>query len=308
MSAPPTLRAAESGHGAPPAPSTGVWQRLAVFLEMIKFSHTVFALPFALGSTFLAAGGWPGAALLGKIVLAVLLARTAAMAFNRLCDHRLDAANPRTARRALPSGLLDRRFVGLTVLLAGAGFLATAAWINSLAAALAPLVLAVLLSYSWSKRFTLLCHAWLGAALALAPVGAWIAVRGELAGTPLILGLAVLLWTAGFDIVYACLDADFDQRARLHSVPARFGVTRALRIAATLHAAMIACLLVLWRYEAQLGGLFLAAVIVVSALLVLQHRLVGPRDLSRMNHAFLTLNGTISFILLAACVGEALRS
>ena len=280
--------------------------KTAAFLEMIKVSHTVFALPFALGASFLAAGGMPSFPILGKIILCVLFARTAAMAFNRIADRHIDGRNPRTAERALPAGTLSVRFAVGAALLSLAGFVATAAWINPLALKLSPIAIAVVLGYSLTKRFTFLCHVVLGAALALAPVGAWVAVRGELAMTPWVLGGAVLLWTAGFDILYACMDVDFDRKEGLHSVPARLGIRRSLWVAAALHAAMVGCLFWLWTLV-PLGGVFLAALIGVLALLVYEHSIVRPHDLSRVNRAFFTTNGVISFTLMVALIVEATR-
>ena len=280
--------------------------KTAAFLEMIKVSHTVFALPFALGASFLAAGGMPSFPILGKIILCVLFARTAAMAFNRIADRHIDGRNPRTAERALPAGTLSVRFAVGAALLSLAGFVATAAWINPLALKLSPIAIAVVLGYSLTKRFTFLCHVVLGAALALAPVGAWVAVRGELAMTPWVLGGAVLLWTAGFDILYACMDVDFDRKEGLHSIPARLGVRRSLWVAATLHAGMVGSLFWLWTLV-PLGGVFLAALIGVLALLVYEHSIVRPHDLSRVNRAFFTTNGVISFALMVALIVEATR-
>lgn len=286
--------------------TAGSRSKVLVFLEMIKISHAVFALPFAVGAAFLAADGLPSLTLLAKIVLAVICARTAALAFNRLADRRLDAENPRTRDRALPRGELSPRFVAASCAVALAGFVVTAAWINDLALALSPVAIAIVLGYSYTKRVTLLCHAVLGLALALAPIGAWVAVRGELGLVPCILGTCVLLWTSGFDILYACLDAEFDRAARLHSVPARLGVPNALRVALALHVAMVAMLVWLW-WAAALGGIFLGAVGAVMLLLAWEHSLVRPDDLSHTNRAFFTMNGIISFLLMGALVAEALR-
>lgn len=287
------------------APAIGVWKKTTTFLEMIKISHTVFALPFAIGSAFLAAGGVPQLPILGKIVLAVLLARTASMSFNRLVDHHVDARNPRTATRALPAGDLSRGFVIAVTVLCAAGFVAVAAWLNPLALQLSPAVLAVLLGYSLTKRFTSLCHAVLGVALGLAPIGAWVAVRGQLDWTPGILALVVLLWTTGFDVIYACMDEGFDRKAGLFSIPARLGIPRALQLSATLHVAMVAALIGLWWHSAQLEAVFLGTTIGVALLLFYEHRLVRPDDLSRVNRAFFTMNGIISFVIMAALIIES---
>lgn len=287
-------------------PSLG--QRVGVFLEMIKISHTVFALPFAIGASFLAADGWPALDVLGKIVLAVLFARTASMSFNRWTDHKIDASNPRTAGRALPAGMLSRGFVLTSALVSLIAFFAVAAWLNPLAFGLSPAVAAVLLGYSYTKRFTSLCHVFLGLALGLAPIGAWIAVSGTLDWPPVVLALSVLLWTAGFDIIYACMDVSFDREAGIFSIPSRLGVPRALRLSALLHAAMILALVFLWWLSPSLGGLFLTTVGLVLLLLVYEHRLVRPDDLTRVNRAFFTMNGIISFLLMSGLIADSLRN
>lgn len=277
------------------------WQGTRTFLEMIKISHTLFALPFAIGASFLAAGGFPGTAVLGKIVLAVFFARTAAMSFNRWLDRHLDRDNPRTATRALPAGELRPGFVLGATIVSSAAFVATAAWINALALALSPVALVFILGYSATKRFSALCHVVLGASLALAPMGAWVAVTGELPIAPYLLGGAVLLWTAGFDILYACMDADFDRRAGLFSIPSRLGIPNALRIAAALHVGMVGALVALWVL-ADLGPLFAGAIALVAALLFYEHRLVRPDDLTQVNRAFFTMNGIISALLMVAMI------
>ncbi|MBI2192668.1 MAG: UbiA family prenyltransferase [Planctomycetes bacterium] len=270
-----------------------------LFLELIRFSHTVFALPFALLSVFLAAQGFPPPRRLAWILVAMVAARSAAMAFNRLADEVFDAANPRTVQRHLPRGILRRGEVGLFTLGSAALFVTAASFLNPLTFALAPLALVVILGYSYSKRFTCFSHLWLGLALALAPVGAWIAVTGSFAATPVWLGLAVLLWTAGFDILYACQDREFDLRAGLHSIPARLGIRGALRISAALHVltllALAAFLLSAQRHAPSWIGLA-----GVSALLLHEHRIVRPDDLQRVQTAFFTLNAWISFGMLAA--------
>ncbi len=214
----------------------GVFGSLRTTLEMIKFSHTLFALPFALYAAFLAAGGWPAPATLGKILLAMVGARSAAMAHNRLADRRIDAANPRTASRALPSGALSVGFVQVFLAASVALFVAAAASLNRLTFLLSPVALALLFLYSYTKRFTALSHFVLGLCLALAPVGAWIAVRGSVEWLPILLGLAVLFWTAGFDVIYSLQDEEFDRSAGLRSIPARLGARRALVVSALLHA------------------------------------------------------------------------
>jgi 4-hydroxybenzoate polyprenyltransferase len=275
-------------------------RRVRIVLGMIRFSHSVFALPFALIAMLLAQRGRPAWTTIAWIVAACVLARSAAMAFNRLADHRLDAQNPRTAGRALPAGLLSRRFVwGFTVLCC-AGFVASAGMLNALCLALSPLALAILLGYSYAKRFTDAAHLILGLALAIAPVGAWIAVRGELAWTPLALGLGVLLWTAGFDVIYACQDYDFDRRASLHSLPKSLGVAKALSVSALLHLGAFGAFLGVY-FLGRLGWFYLGAVVAIGVLLVVEHLIVRPDDLSRLNTAFFTLNGVISVGLFLAC-------
>ncbi len=292
---------------APLAPPRSFFGRVVVFLEMIKVGHTLFALPFALGATFLAAGGIPEAGMLGKIVLAVLFARTAAMAFNRYIDRTIDSENPRTRDRAIPAGHLSAGFVLATVVVTAAAFIAISAWIGTLALALSPLALVVLLGYSLTKRFTALCHFALGAALALAPVGAWVAIRGRLDLEPWILGLAVLLWTAGFDILYSTLDREFDEKRGLHSLPVSVGVKSALRTAAFLHLGMVGALV--WLTVAlDLGGVFRWTLAAVAVVLVHEHRLVRPTDLTRVNRAFFLWNAVISVALCAAMIAEGLLS
>jgi 4-hydroxybenzoate polyprenyltransferase len=272
---------------------------------MIKFSHTLFALPFALLSAFLAAGGWPPAATLLKILLAMVGARSAAMAHNRLADRRLDAENPRTATRALPSGALSVRYVWGFLIASVALFLAAAASLNRLTLILAPVALALLFTYAYTKRFTALSHLVLGLCLALAPVGAWIAVTGSLAALPVLLGLAVLFWTAGFDVIYALQDEDFDRRAGLRSIPARFGARRALLLSAAFHAIMAALLVAVWRMAGG-GWIFLAGVAATVMALIYQHAIVKPGDLSRVDAAFFTANGFVSVVLAACGIAQTL--
>jgi 4-hydroxybenzoate polyprenyltransferase len=279
--------------------------RVRLFLELVRFSHTVFALPFALLSAVLA---WqsPGVPfrvtdLLG-IVLCMVFARSAAMAFNRLADRRLDAANPRTAGRHLPSGQLSAAAVGAFLGACVIGFFASTLLFllreppNWWPLLLAGPVLLFVGAYSLTKRFTALAHFWLGASLMLAPVAAWIAVRGmEGLVTPAVLGLAVLFWVAGFDILYACQDVDVDRRLGLHSVPARLGVRGALRVALACHALTAGLLLALYAVASPpLGMVYLAGVLAVTALLAYEHWLVRPDDLSRVNRAFFQVNGVIS--------------
>jgi len=277
-------------------------------LELIRFSHTVFALPFALLAAALAWKDEPffrWQDLVG-ILLCMVFARSAAMAFNRLADRHLDAVNPRTATRHLPAGTLSTAVVWCFTLVCCAGFVASTLLFyfrepsNPWPLYLSGPVLLFVLGYSLAKRFTSLAHFWLGAALMLAPVAAWIAVKGLTDMTvPLLLGAAVAFWVAGFDILYACQDATFDKETGLHSVPARFGIPASLRIAAVCHAIMFALLVGLYFASPHLGSVFLAGLIAVGMLLVYEHRLVRPDDLSRVNRAFFHVNGVISLGLLA---------
>jgi len=284
-----------------------ILHRTRLFLELIRFSHTVFALPFALTSAVLA---WQLTPFrwrdLAGILLCMVFARSAAMAFNRLADRRIDAANPRTAGRHLPAGLLSVPAVSGFFLACAAGFVACTLlfWPNPWPLRLAGPVLVFICAYSLAKRFTALAHFWLGASLMLAPVAAWIAIRGpDGLATPFALGAAVLFWVAGFDILYACQDVEFDRAAKLRSVPAALGVPGALRLAAACHAAMIVCLLTLFFIaQPPLGRVYLAGVLAVAGLLAYEHWLVRPADLSRINRAFFQVNGIISIGLFLLVV------
>ena len=282
-----------------------MFRRLQSLLEMIRFSHTVFALPFALLSATLA---WQTRSfhwldLLG-LILCMIFARSAAMAFNRLADHHLDARNPRTARRHLPCGRLSRTPVWLFTVACCGGFVASTLifWRsdNPWPFYLSVPVLVFIGAYSYTKRFTVLSHFWLGASLMLAPLSAWIAILGLVSlETPTVLGLAVLGWVAGFDMIYACQDVDFDRRAGLFSMPARIGVPATLRLASICHLVMVALLVVLWAVASPpLGWIYLGGVAAVALLLLYEHWLVRPDDLSRVNEAFLYVNGIISLGLL----------
>jgi 4-hydroxybenzoate polyprenyltransferase len=275
-------------------------------LELVRFSHTLFALPFALLAAALAWADepfrWPD--LLG-ILLCMVFARSAAMAFNRLADRHIDAKNPRTATRHLPAGTLSVATVWLFTAACCVGFVASTLLFiwreppNPWPLYLCGPVLLFLLGYSFAKRFTSLAHFWLGVALCLAPVAAWIAVKGLADMTvPLILGAAVAFWVAGFDILYACQDVEFDKAEDLHSVPARFGVRASLRIAAACHAVMAALLVGLYFASPHLGLVYLVGLGAVVVLLVYEHRLVRPDDLTRVNRAFFHVNGVISVGLL----------
>lgn len=273
--------------------------RLSKVLSLVKFSHSIFALPFALQAAWLAAGGIPAWRTLTLIVLAAVAARTAAMAFNRYVDRDVDAQNPRTAGRELPQGALSPGFVLGVVLVASAVFGAAAFALNPLAGALALPVLLVLFSYSFMKRVHFAAHLVLGLALALAPLAAWIAVRGDwhgLAGPVAYLAAAVWTWVAGFDVIYACQDERFDRESGLHSIPARFGVARALWISRGLHLVTLVCL-VLFAKTAGLSYVYACAVALAAGLLVWEQSLVRPNDLSRVNLAFFTINGWIGVLL-----------
>jgi len=284
-------------------------------LGMIRFSHTLFALPFALAALVLAwrATGrfrWPEWAFdVAGIVVCMVLARSTAMAFNRLMDQRFDAANPRTAQRHLPSGRLSRRAVWIFTILCALGFIASTFHFiihndNWLPVYLSVPVLVFICAYSLTKRFTALSHFWLGASLMLAPVATWLAICGNVTWTPILLGLAVLCWVAGFDIFYACQDVDFDRKAGLHSVPAWLGVRRSLWLAMFCHLVMLGLLVLLWQV-ADLGWLYLAGVGAAAVLLAYEHWLVRPDDLTRVNTAFFNVNAVISvglFVVLAADV------
>ena len=273
----------------------GLWKSTAVTLNMIKWEHSIFALPFALTGAVLAAGGWPAGRVLGWIVVCMVSARSAAMAFNRLADARLDAANPRTAMRALPAGSLSREFVGGFVVVAALVFLGGAAMLNRLSLLLAPVALLVVLAYSYMKRLTRWSHLVLGLALGIAPSAAWIAVRGSLDARIVVLTLAVLLWVGGFDVLYACQDFEHDRSAGLHSVPQSFGLEGAFWIARAMHVAMVGALIWLATLF-HLGPIAAVGIAIVAALLLYEHTLVRPTDLRRMDAAFFTLNGVISVI------------
>lgn len=290
--------------------SASAWSLKAKhYFELVRFSHTLFALPFALMALFLATPGeWPAPRTAAWILVCMVGARTAAMAYNRLVDRDVDARNPRTRSRHLPAGFVRAAEVVALVVLAAAVFVAGAAALNRLALSLSPIVLIVLLGYSHLKRFTALCHFGLGVALGLAPLGVWIAVRGTIdasAWIPGILGLAVLCWVTGFDILYACQDVEFDRGAGLHSIPARLGVRRALQVARLLHVAMVGCLIGLGAL-AGLGPIYAVGVAATTALLVWEHRLVRADDLSRIDVAFFTVNGCISLLLCAFTIAEQL--
>lgn len=280
--------------------------KLTTTLRMIKFEHTLFALPFAFLGAVLAAEGIPAWDKLLWITLAMVGARSAAMTFNRIVDRDIDAKNPRTASRELPSGKLGIGFAWTFFAAAVALFLFAAYSLNWLAFALSPIALLSILGYSYAKRFTSLAHLLLGWALAISPTAAWIAVRGAIdSEVPLLLSLVVLMWTAGFDVLYACQDLEFDRKAGLRSIPARYGIKNSLWIARLFHFQTFIVLVLLYLVSG-LGWLALAGVLAVGALLAYQHTLVKANDLSRMNAAFFTTNAFISVILLLTFGGGVL--
>jgi len=272
---------------------------------MIKWEHSVFALPFALCGAMLAANGLPAIHQLAWIIVAMVAARSAAMAFNRLADTSMDAANPRTRTRALPAKELTPQFVSSFVVVSCAIFVIAASQLNRLALLLSPMALAVVLLYSYTKRFTRWSHLVLGLALGIAPAAAWIAVRGTLDPRILLLAAAVTFWVGGFDVLYSCQDYDFDRRAGLHSVPRYCGIARALWIARLFHLLMLLFLVAL-VFAFGLGKLAVAGIVVVSLLLLYEHSLVSTEDLSRLNAAFFTMNGVISVLFFFFIAGDLL--
>jgi len=283
----------------------GFLQNLKITLEMIKWEHSVFALPFALCGAMLAAGGLPAWSQLGWIVVAMVSARSAAMAFNRLADASIDGANPRTATRALPAGVLTPAFVTTFVLIACAIFVLAASQLNRLALWLSPVALAVVLFYSYAKRFTRWSHLLLGLALGIAPAAAWIAVRGSLDPRILLLTAAVTFWVGGFDVIYACQDYDFDRGHGLHSIPRHVGIHGALWVARIFHLIMLG-LLVALIVAFGLGKLAFVGVVAVAALLAYEHSLVRHDDLSKLNAAFFTMNGVISVVFFLFVASDLL--
>jgi 4-hydroxybenzoate polyprenyltransferase len=277
---------------------------VTTFGRMVKFSHTVFAMPFALAAAAIAARGH--GITVGRvvaIVVAMIGARTAAMGFNRIVDRHIDAKNPRTAGRELPAGKVSLAAAAALTAASAAVFVAAAWWLGPLCLRLSPVALALVLGYSYTKRFTWLCHLFLGVAIAAGPGGAWIAVRGDIAAPALWLMLAVSTWIGGFDILYALSDRDFDRSAGLHSIPARFGVRGALAVSAVLHLVTVAALLMLAR-AAGLGPIYLGGVAVVTAILIWEHSIVRPHDLSRLDMAFFNLNGYVSLAFFVATLAD----
>jgi len=278
-------------------------QTIRHFLQLIRFSHTIFALPFAALAAVLA---WvqPGSEFRALdaigILLCMVFARSAAMAFNRLVDRDIDALNPRTAVRHLPAGLLSVQSVALFTIVCSAAFVASTLIFlpKQLPLLLSVPVLLFLLGYSYAKRWTTLCHYWLSAALMMSPIAAWIAVRDEFAVIPTLLAAVIFFWVGGFDIIYACQDAEFDSDRKLHSIPAALGVSRALKVAFISHLLTIAALFLLWNI-AGLGSIFLLGIVALSGVLLYQHWLVSPGDLQRVNIAFFNVNAVVSFGILA---------
>ncbi|HEX3894203.1 MAG TPA: UbiA-like polyprenyltransferase [Terracidiphilus sp.] len=276
----------------------GLVAKIRTTLEMIKWEHSIFALPFALTAALLAARGVPPARTLLWILVAMVAARSCAMAFNRWADADLDAANPRTRSRAIPAGLLSRSFVlGFTILM-GLLFILAAANLNRFTLVLSPFALAVLLGYSYMKRWTRWSHLILGFALGIAPAAAWIAVRGSLDPRILVLTMAVTLWVGGFDVLYACQDFDHDQGAGLHSLPQSIGIPAAFVAARIMHISML-CLLALFAWLFHFGLPGWMGIVAAGALLAYEHAIVSPRDLRRLNAAFFTMNGVIAMVFLA---------
>ncbi|HEY6274291.1 MAG TPA: UbiA-like polyprenyltransferase [Terriglobales bacterium] len=282
-----------------------IFHNIGSTLEMIKWEHSVFALPFALCGAMLAAGGLPTVAQLGWIILCMVSARSAAMAFNRVADAEIDAANPRTQTRAIPAGTLSQKFVGTFVVVSSGVFVAAASQLNRLTLYLSPVVLAVVLLYSYTKRFTRWSHLVLGFALGIAPAGAWIAVRGSLDPRILVLTAAVTFWVAGFDVLYACQDVDFDRAHGLNSIPQAFGVRRSLNLSRVLHLIMLALLAAVVLLFG-LGKLAMVGVLAVALLLAYEHSLVWSGDLNKLNAAFFTMNGVIALVFFVFVAADLL--
>ncbi len=283
----------------------GLMGKVRTTLEMIKFEHSVFALPFALTGAMLAVRGWPAWRQLLWLVVAMVGARSAAMTFNRVADRKLDALNPRTSRRALPTGQLSLGFAVAFTVTSCALLILAAYELNPLAFKLSPVAIAALVGYSFTKRFTVLSHLILGVCLGMSPIAAWIALRGDLGAGVLVLGAAVTFWVAGFDIIYACQDVDFDRAHGLHSLPERWGIARALQASALLHLLTLGLLISAARME-RLGWIALAGLVLVAGLLAYEHSLVKPQDLSRVNAAFFTVNGYISLLFFFTWAADIL--
>jgi 4-hydroxybenzoate polyprenyltransferase len=284
-----------------------MFTKLRTYLEMIRFAHTVFALPFAFMGVVLAAGGIPPGRTLWWVLMAMVGARSGAMGTNRIADRYLDSLNPRTRDRALPQGRIALGEAVAFVVVSFAVFLFSAWMLNPLCFALAPLAILIVCGYSYTKRFTAGSHLVLGLSLALAPIGAWVAVRGEIAAPALVLGLGVLFWVAGFDILYAFQDIDFDRRTGLFSIPAWLGTAKGLTIAAIFHGLMVCCLAALIPLL-RLGPVYGVGLACAAILLLYEHRLVHRHGLARLDTAFFNVNGVLSIGMLLATVGDLVLS
>jgi 4-hydroxybenzoate polyprenyltransferase len=286
-----------------PSGAAGLVGKVRTTLEMIRFEHSIFALPFALVGAMLAVRGWPTWRQLVWLIVAMAAARSAAMTFNRIADLKFDSLNPRTRGRALPAGRLSLRFAWSFTALSCLVLVLAAYELSPLALKLSPLAIAFLLLYSYTKRFTLLTHLALGICDGLAPVAAWIALRNQVSASALVLGAAVAFWVCGFDLIYACQDVDFDRQVGIHSVPQRYGIGAALAASAAAHVVTVALLLMVVRME-NLGAFALAGVIAMAALLAYEHTLVKPSDLSRVGAAFFTVNGYISLLFFVTWAAD----
>lgn len=278
--------------------------KLSAIFADIKIQHTVFALPFAVMSAFIAARGLPDTEKMVWIVVCMVGARSAAMAFNRIVDAKFDVENPRTQGRALPSGRVDMKSYSLFLIVSSAIFIFAAGRLNQLALYLSPLALIIVFFYSLTKRFTAYSHFWLGLAISVAPVGAWVAIREEISFVSLLLGATVVFWLVGFDILYSCMDVEFDRRSGLKSIPQKYGVANALRISFASHGLMIIFLFVLLQFVGELGFLYSAGVVIVAGLLMYEHSLMRPDDLSKINVAFFNMNGIISIGLMIFVIAD----
>ena len=287
------------------ATHTNIFTRIGIFMEMIKFAHTIFALPFAFTGALLAAGGFPSIHQTIWIILAMVGARTAAMAMNRLIDAEIDARNPRTAVRAIPAGLISKGLTFIFIIASTALLLFSAYMLNPLCLKLSPVALAFLLLYSYCKRFTSLAHVVLGICLAAAPIGAWVAIRGTIDTPALVLGGVVLFWVAGFDILYALQDLDFDRAAGLHSVPVLLGVNGSLWAARIFHLIMIVLLSTLYAIMG-LGPIFLVGIVVTTAMLLYEHWLLKDGNLDKLDAAFFNMNGYISIAIVLFTAADIL--
>ncbi|MCE5323342.1 putative 4-hydroxybenzoate polyprenyltransferase [bacterium] len=281
------------------------FRKLGIILEMIKFEHTVFALPFALSSAIIAANGIPEWRTLGWILVAMVGARSTAMTFNRIADAKIDAKNPRTASRAIPSGIVSVGAAWVFTIVSAALLVVAAYMLNPLAFVLSPVAIAAVVIYSYTKRFTSLSHLWLGLCLGIAPVGAWIAVTGKLQFAPMVLSAGVIAWTAGFDIIYSLQDIEFDKKMGLFSLPSRLGASRALLVSRLLHASMVIMLIWFGMLTGR-GWIYFAGAGLVALFLIYEQSMVSPKDISRVNAAFFTMNGCVSMALLGFVMVDVL--